>query len=115
MIRRVAPAILFVVLVACGGSSGPSLPSVTYTVSGSAREVSVTYANASEGTSQATVSVPWSHSFTCTKSGQFLYISAQNQGQTGTVTVRITKGGTTYKESTSSGAFVIATASGDCS
>lgn len=115
MIRRSLVALSLVALAGCGGSSGPSLPSVTYNVSGSAREVAVTYANASEGTSQATVSVPWSHSFTCTKSGQFLYISAQNQGQTGTVTVRITKSGTTYKESTSSGAFVIATASGDCS
>lgn len=116
MLRRALPVILLLVgLVACGGSdTAPSLPSVTYTVTGSTPEVAITYANATEGTSQVNAATPWTLSFTCTKAGQFLYVSAQNQRNSGSVTVRITKAGTTYKESTSSGAFVIATASGDC-
>lgn len=68
--------------------------------------------NAEGGTSQySDVAVPWSTSFSSNK-GNFVYISAQNQGQSGTVTVSIISNGTTFKTSTSSGAYVIATASG---
>lgn len=85
---------------------------MTYKVDGTATDVAITYANSAEGTSQITTKSPWTYSFERPKAGQFLYVSAQNQNATGTVHVSITRNGTLFKESTSSGAYVIATASG---
>lgn len=45
------------------------------------------------------------------QSGDFLYISAQNQCDYGYVTVKIVQNGVTLRENTSSGAYVIATVS----
>ena len=85
---------------------------VEYKVTGTASEVDVTYENEDGGTSQqSNVSVPWSYSFTGDP-GDFVYISAQNQGESGSVTVTIYTDGDKFKSSTSSGAYVIATASG---
>lgn len=91
--------------------SAPVAPALEYRVTGS--RASLTYSNCSGGTSQVgAATLPWS--FTCTSipSGQFLYISAQNTGDSGTVSVAIYKRGVLYRESSSTGAFVIATASG---
>lgn len=106
-------------LSACGGGGGgqdgpgpTKLVSVEYRVDGTATQGAMTYSNASEGTSQVTANLPWNVKFTSTKAGQFVYISAQNQNDTGSVHVSIFLNGTLYKESISSGAFVIATASG---
>lgn len=88
-----------------------SSPALEYRVRGS--RASLTYENCSGGTSQnSSANLPWS--FTCPTfgSGQFVYISAQNTGDSGTITVQIYKRGVLYKESSSSGAFAIATASG---
>jgi len=83
-----------------------------YKVTGSANTVDVTYSNESEGTSQeSNVSIPWTYSFEG-EEGQFVYISAQNQGETGSVTVTIYRNGKKIETSTSNGAYVIATASG---
>ena len=83
-----------------------------YKVTGSANTVDVTYSNESEGTSQeSNVSIPWTYSFDG-EEGQFVYISAQNQGETGSVTVTIYRNGKKIETSTSNGAYVIATASG---
>jgi hypothetical protein len=87
-------------------------PDVEYRVSGSTSSVFITYANKDEGTSQVTTRTPWSYSWYGAKSGQFLYVSAQNQKSSGSVKVQIYKNGALYKESESSGAYVIATASG---
>ncbi|MBL7087099.1 MAG: hypothetical protein ISS28_08435 [Candidatus Cloacimonetes bacterium] len=85
---------------------------VEYKVTGTASRVDVTYENEGGGTSQeSNVSVPWTYSFTG-EPGDFVYISAQNQGQSGSVTVTIYTDGDKFKTSTSSGAYVIATASG---
>ena len=46
------------------------------------------------------------------RSGQFLYLSAQNQCDSGYVTVRFVQDGVTIRENTSRGGFVIATISG---
>ena len=43
--------------------------------------------------------------------GRFLYVSAQNQNNSGSVTTKIYVDGKQKKESTSSGAYVIATSS----
>ncbi|MGR3220099.1 MAG: hypothetical protein ACUZ8H_09835, partial [Candidatus Anammoxibacter sp.] len=53
----------------------------------------------------------WIYSFTGSK-GDFVYLSAQNNNISGSVAVTISIGNTTYKTSTSNGAYVIATASG---
>ena len=83
-----------------------------YKVTGSANRVDVTYSNKSGGTSQeSNVSTPWTHSFKG-ENEQFVYISAQNQGESGNVTVSIYRNGKKIETSTSNGAYVIATASG---
>jgi hypothetical protein len=81
-------------------------------VTGSAKSVFVTYENKDGGTSQIdSVSVPWSYTYTG-NTDDFYYISAQNNGENGTVTVTAYKNGQTMKTSTSSGAYVIASVSG---
>lgn len=85
---------------------------VVYKVVGSAGEVSVTYENEDGGVSQiSSVPTPWEYKFEG-EEGQFVYISAQNQNASGTVTVIIERDGKSWKSSSSSGAYVIATASG---
>lgn len=85
---------------------------VEYRVTGSAGKVDVTYENEDGGVSQqSNVTVPWSYKFEA-RDGDFVYISAQNQGSYGTVIVTIFKNGGEFKSSTSTGAYVIATASG---
>ena len=44
--------------------------------------------------------------------GEFVYISAQNEGEYGSVTCRITVDGVVVSENTSSGAYGIATCEG---
>lgn len=93
--------------------------SVVYYVEGTARSVSITMENRTGGTEQAdNRAVPLAAGGTpglrlgqipC---GQFVYISAQNEGETGTVTCRIEVDGVTLETATSSGAYVIATCSG---
>ncbi len=71
----------------------------------------VTYRNASGGTEQMDVKLPWSTSFS-SRSGSFVYLSAQNRENAGKITVSIRVNGAQFRSSTSSGAYVIATASG---
>jgi hypothetical protein len=110
-------AVIAVVIGVCSNSSTPSTNKPTtytikYEVTGSATFVSLTYENEDGGTSQIdSASVPWTHTFTAEK-GDFVYISAQNNGENGNVTANIYLNGTLVKTSTSSGAYVIATASG---
>jgi len=85
---------------------------VEYEISGTASSVNVTLNNSTGGTEQySTVLLPKKYSYT-TFSDSFLYISAQNNGSSGSVTVKIFLYGKLFKTSTSSGAYVIATASG---
>jgi hypothetical protein len=91
----------------------PAAPSadVEYRVTGTRADL--TYANATGGTAQESrVTLPWSYRINGARTGQFLYISAQNTGDSGSVTVSIYKRGVLFKTTTSTGAFVIATASG---
>ena len=93
-------------------TSSYSGPEVVYEITGSASYVDVTLSNPTGGTEQyGPVAVP--HSYTYQDfPGYFLYISAQNQGESGSVTTTIYVNGEVYKTSTSSGAYVIASASG---
>ena len=109
---RGKPALFLVLSVMLGCDVLDTSISVTYEVTGSANAVDVTYENDDGGTSQeGEVPVPWSYTFTG-EPGDFVYISAQNQGESGSVTATIITDGDTFKTSTSSGAYVIATASG---
>lgn len=98
-------------LIACGNmkESGKT-KEIKYEITGSARSVSVTLSNGEGGTEQFNdVSVPWKKTYSI-KNG-FVYLSAQNQGSSGTVTVKIYVDGKVIKESSSSGEYVIASAS----
>ena len=89
----------------------PPTPEVEYKITGTASKVFVTLNNASGGTEQFdNVSVPHTYTFE-TFDDWFLYVSAQNLGDWGSVTVTIYLNGALVKTSTSSGAYVIATAS----
>lgn len=103
------------VLVAIAGCKNPFSPTkyhVEYRVTETARSVSVTYQNADGGISQAFgVPLPWSYSFTA-EPGTWVYVSAQNDGETGWIRVTIYKDGEEFKTSTSSGPYCIATAHG---
>lgn len=106
--------VLFVLLLSSCSVVDPDADKrkVTYLISGSAPSVDITMSNSSEGTEQYSgVAIPWTTSFD-SKKDAFLYISAQNNGESGTVSVQISVDGKTFKTASSSGAFVIATASG---
>lgn len=66
-------------LMGSGDSSSPATHRVTYQLAGSASSASITIENESGGTEQHTVSVPWTMEFQA-RQGQFVYLSAQNQG-----------------------------------
>ena len=84
---------------------------VEYKITGTASKVDVTLINATGGTEQySDVSVPHTYTFN-NYTHWFLYISAQNQGESGSVTVTIYVDGENVKTSTSNGAYVIASAS----
>lgn len=93
--------------------------SVTYRVTGTAASVDVTMATADGGTrQQSDVAVPMRTGTGADginqtmRPGAQLYISAQNNGETGTVTCSIIVDGVKVSEVTSSGAYVIATCTG---
>jgi len=85
---------------------------IEYSVTGTADKVDITMSNKDDNTEQKDdVSVPWDYSFTKKDASyQFLYISAQNQGETGSVTVKIIIDGEVEESATSEGEYVIATA-----
>lgn len=87
-------------------------PEVVYEISGTADKVDITLNNAYGNTEQySDVIVPKRYAYT-TFSDWFLYISAQNMGEYGTVEVTIYYNGEVLERAFSSGAYVIATASG---
>ena len=84
----------------------------SYQVSGTANNYDVTIEASPSGTAQySNVVSGWK--YTWTQSGQrFLYVSAQNNNDNGTVTVSIIKNSKVIATNTSSGAYVIATVDG---
>ena len=93
---------------------GPSTREVTYRVSGTATLTSLTYQNAQGGTVQRTAGLPWEETGTF-KDGDFVYIAAQNQGESGGVTTEILIDGKSWKKTTSDGAYMIASCDGSVS
>src|ERR1041385_8045362 len=104
-------------LVCCGSSGSSNLDNsykVTYDVVGDGTSsASITYTNEGGDTEQQEVHLPWSKSFQG-QYGEFLYISAQNKNDGGSITTYISINGNTRKTSTSSGGYVIATSTYRC-
>jgi len=91
---------------------GDKVPAVIYVVTGTAAKASVTYTNSTGGIEQiSAVSLPWEKSFS-TFSDDYVSISAQNQGESGTIETVIYVDGKEFKKSSSTGEYVIASASG---
>jgi hypothetical protein len=84
---------------------------VEYSIDGSARTVGITGKNASGGTEQHEIALPY-NKVLYVRGGAFVYLSAQNKGATGTVHVAIRVNGRTLQQATSSSPYGIATASG---
>lgn len=85
---------------------------VQYKIFGTAHSVNVTLNNPSGGTEQySNISLPKTYSYKHFEDN-FLYISAQNNGESGSITVQIYYQDKLFKSSSASGAYVIATASG---
>jgi len=96
-------------------SCDPDTADYYYEVTGTASKVNVTYSDLFGGTLQeSNKSLPWtSKTFTndSPENRIFAYISAQNQTNTGTVTVSIYRNGKMEKTASSTGAYVIASTS----
>ena len=98
-------------LFSLGGTCNSPSAVVEYRITGTASKVSVTLNNATGGTEQYdNVSVPHTYRYD-NFTDWFLYISAQNQGESGSVTVTIYLNGEIVNTATSEGAYVIASAS----
>jgi hypothetical protein len=84
-----------------------------YEVTGTSGDYSVTIQNTDDNTQQwSSVSNGWYYSWSQTGT-RWLYLSAQNNTASGSVTVKIYKDGQVVASNTSYGAYSIATVSGD--
>ena len=109
--RRWIPILILVAVTACDGKNPlTGSGTVIYRVSGSATRADVTYEASSGVAQQSNVTLPWSTT-RASKTGDFLYISAQNRENSGCVSVQIVSGDNVLESNQSCGAFVIATAS----
>jgi len=109
-IPLLALAALVLATVACGGEPATVPESdifITYEVGGTTDKASLTYENKDGNSEQKTVSVPWRFSFEA-KPGAFLYVSAQNERESGSVTCKILENNLVKGKAASEGAFVIA-------
>lgn len=94
-----------------GTPAAEQVHAVTYEVTGTAAAASITFEHPTGSSQVDPVTLPWRTTFEA-PSGQFVYLSAQNDTQAGTIVVRIDVDGATIGESQASGAYVIATADG---
>ena len=117
----IALVILVLSVLACGGTSGTTNyqsaaagHSVKIEVTGRTSSVDVTYEdlNNNDTAQDSGMRVPYSKSYTNIPGGTFVYISAQNDNDSGSVTCNIYVDGVLQKTVTSNGAYVICTASG---
>ncbi|MCK5133552.1 MAG: hypothetical protein KAR40_15535 [Candidatus Sabulitectum sp.] len=106
-------SVLFLCLFAACSNPFDTSIDVRYEVVGSAETVNITFENGSGGVSQmADIALPWSHSFSADPD-DYVYLYAQNQGESGSITVTIYKDGDVFKRATSEGAYVVASVSGN--
>jgi hypothetical protein len=83
---------------------------VRYVITGKASSVNITQQNDTGGTDQGDYKVPYCDMFTGFHSGDFLYISAQNNGG-GSITCKIYSGSSVIAQATANGEYAIATCS----
>ena len=107
----IAIILLAGIVISCGLCSSvdkiTGVNEIEYVVTGTAETVSVTLQNKDDGISQfPNVKLPYRHKMH--KAG-YCYVSAQNDGKTGSVKVAIYKNGSLMKESETTGAYVIST------
>jgi len=86
---------------------------VTYTVTGTDASMiaGLTYQNESGGSEQKTVLLPWTLEFTA-RNHAFLYVSAQKQGENGTIRASINVDGDVIQKAEANSSYGIATVSG---
>jgi hypothetical protein len=96
------------IALGCGLPDPNKTWQINYRVTGSAQRASITM-ETPQGTEQHEVSIPWTSPTYTFKGMNHAYVSAQNQGESGTVSVVLVVNGSTYKQATSSGAYSIAT------
>lgn len=89
------------------GRETPGPASVMYVVSGTARAASITVRNGTGGTEQIDAALPWRMTVAA-EAGQFVYVSGQNDGATGTVRCAIVRGGQTLAQAQSEAAYGVA-------
>ena len=108
--KRILP-ILFLSVLLFGCKKEPVYYS--YEVTGTSGNYFVTIENASGDTEQySEVGNGWRYTWTQT-GARWLYVSAQNNLNSGTVIVKIIRDGAVVKQAVSQGGYVIATASGE--
>jgi hypothetical protein len=107
----IALSLLWVAITGCTKESMQS--DYKYEVSGTAGDYSITCEGAPSGTVQySNVGSGWAYTWKQTGT-RWLYMSAQNNTDSGTVTVKIIRDGQVLAQQTSSGAYVIATVDGE--
>lgn len=111
--------LLSVIVIVMAGCYDPIEPPVEewhnfyYEVTGTGDSFFVTYENADGNTSQnSSVKSGWRYSWK-QKGTCWLYLSAQNNSDKGSVTVKIVREGVTVSSNTSYGGYSIADVSGD--
>lgn len=115
--NRIAVGVAVFVVVAAvlswvGGGGSEASHTVSYKVTGTAASASLTLSDADGDTVQlGQQPLPWTSNDLSVKEGGFLYVSAQNDGDTGSVRCAIVVDGTEEKASESAGAYTICSAS----
>lgn len=111
--RKLLMLLLAVILLSSCDILMPEEYKVEYVVRGTTNSASVTFENSQGNTSQySSVALPWEYNFGKADPGTWVYISAQNNENSGTIIVEIFKDGKVWDWGSSSGAYVIADASG---
>lgn len=93
-------------------TAAPQTFSVVYSVIGTDTDAaSLTIRNETGGTEQMDVRLPWSKRFDA-ESGQFVYLSAQNENDSGSIKCEILVNDARIQTAESDGAYAIASCSG---
>ena len=110
---KVGFALFGLVILTAGCHAGRDAPVIIeYWVTGTAPMVSVEYAAADQGVTRAIHrDLPWEYDFGADSSTRFLSVSAQNEQDYGTVTVKILANHKVVMTKTDSGPYVTVTAS----
>ena len=94
-----------------GEDSEPAAIKAKYTVTGTAKTVTVTYMIPDGMSQKSDVPIPWEYSFE-TERNDMLILSAQNQGNSGSVVVTLYVDYERIQQVASEGAFIIASTKG---